>query len=302
MGRRGAQDAESVDGRGIGPPVAVTSGQDAGTSGWISGTRFGPFFLAGWAAYSLVVAVITLLDIDNTLHITQSLKPATPAWKVATGEVSSWIVLTLIFPAVRALAAMTLPGQAPSWRIAVLQTLAVLIYTAVHVAGFILIRVIVYRAFGVAYGVGLDAFSYELPRDAASYAVTVGFIWFAMSLEGRFLAAIARGTPPVFEIRDNAHVVRVTVQDILAVSAAGNYVEFHLADGRTRLMRATLARIEGQLKPHGFARIHRSWLANTARVAEIIPVGSGDFTLKLPGDLQIPMSRRFRQDFAAAPA
>ena len=299
MGRRGAQDAESVDGRGIGPTVAVTSGEGAGTSGWISGTRFGPFFLAGWATYSLVVAVFTVLDIDNSLHITQSLGLAAPAWQVATNGVSSWFVLTLIFPAVRALAAATLPGQAPLWRIAALQAPAILVYTAAHVAGFILIRVLVYRAFGGAYGVGLDAFAYELPRDAPSYAVLVGLIWFAMSLEGRFLAAIARGTPPVFEIRDNAHVVRVTVQDILAVSAAGNYVEFHLADGRTRLMRATLARIEAQLKPHGFSRTHRSWLANTARVAEIIPAGSGDFTLKLPGELQIPMSRRFRQDFAA---
>ena len=299
MGLRGAKAARVVHDHGIDPFVAGMSGEGAGTSGWLSGTRFGPFFFAGWAAYGLVVGLITLLDIDNILHIAQGLKLATPAWQVATNDLSSWAVLTLIFPAVRTLAATTLPGQAPPWRIVVLQAIAVLIYTAVHVAGFILIRVIVYRAFGAAYGVGLDAFSYELPRDAAAYAVTVGLIWLAMSLEGRFLAAIARGTPPVFEIRDNAHVVRVTVQDILAVSAAGNYVEFHLADGRTRLMRATLARIEGQLKPHGFARIHRSWLANTARVAEIIPAGSGDFTLKLPGDLQIPMSRRFRQDFAA---
>ncbi len=84
------------------------------------------------------------------------------------------------------------------------------------------------------------------------------------------------------------------IDDILAVRSAGNYVEFLLADGRAPLMRATLAGVEAQLRPHGVARTHRSWLVNTGRIEEIEPARSGDYRLSLKGGIEAPLSRRFR--------
>ena len=98
--------------------------------------------------------------------------------------------------------------------------------------------------------------------------------------------------PVSFDIRDGARIIRVPLADILAVSSAGNYVEFRLADGRRPLMRATLAAVEAELSRFGFVRVHRSWLVNTERVTGLRPDGSGDWTVEL-GAVEAPLSRRY---------
>jgi hypothetical protein len=81
-----------------------------------------------------------------------------------------------------------------------------------------------------------------------------------------------------------------------AAMAAGNYVEFHMVDGRRPLMRTTLASVEAELAPHGFVRTHRSWLVNAACVRELkAEGGSGDHRLELEGRVEAPLSRRFPQ-------
>ena len=101
----------------------------------------------------------------------------------------------------------------------------------------------------------------------------------------------------MFDIRDGARVIRTPVDQILAVTSAGNYVEFLLADGRRPLMRASLARMEAELAPHGLVRTHRSWLVNAARVTELRPETSGDYLVVL-GGVEAPVSRRFPQALA----
>ena len=101
----------------------------------------------------------------------------------------------------------------------------------------------------------------------------------------------------MFTIRDGARIVRVKMSDILAVSSAGNYVEFVLRDGRRPLMRTPLSAIETELSPRGFVRVHRSWLVNAAQMTGLTPQGSGDYTVEL-GDLTVPLSRRFPQALA----
>ena len=58
--------------------------------------------------------------------------------------------------------------------------------------------------------------------------------------------------PATFDIRDGAKLVRAGLADILAVSSAGNYAEFHLADGRKPLMRASLASLVSGLNALAF--------------------------------------------------
>lgn len=287
-----------VDRRGIGLIVAGTSGRGVGASGWISGTTLGLSFWIGWAIYSITATLASLLEIGSSLRILESLKVAAPAWQAWTSGWSSIVALVALFPAIWILATLTRPTKAPAWRIIAIQTPAAAAFWVLHYAGYSLVRLIVYRLFGTSYAVESDPILYELPRDLSVYAVVLGCIWTAAFLRDRAApSAVAGSGPALFDIRDNAHVIRVPTDDILAVSSAGNYVEFQLKDGRKPLMRATLAGVEARLKPHGFTRTHRSWLANTARVAEIKPTGSGDFTLVLQGGLAVPLSRRFRQDF-----
>ena len=267
-----------------------TTGEGGGTSGPVSGTTPAGWFAAIWAGYSLIVAVLTALDVGAALHAIGG----GPVWPVATNGASSWLLLTLIFPAVLWLAAATQPGQVPWPRIAGLQATAAIAYAVANVGGYSGVRWVVYRVFGRAYDFGSDTLTYELPREVAAYALLVALLWIVLRRRRRALAAQARRDPAVFEIRDGAHVIRAPVGSILAVSSAGNYVEFHLAGGRKPLMRATLAAIEARLAPLGFARTHRSWLVNRARIVEIQPAGSGDFKLRLAEEVSVPLSRRYR--------
>ncbi|HET7333927.1 MAG TPA: LytTR family DNA-binding domain-containing protein, partial [Rhizomicrobium sp.] len=95
-----------------------------------------------------------------------------------------------------------------------------------------------------------------------------------------------------FDIRDGARLNRVKLADIMAVTSAGNYVEFVLADGRKLLMRGALSALESELAPSGFVRTHRSWLVNAAAVTALKPQGSGDYAVSL-GGMEVPLSRRF---------
>ena len=104
-------------------------------------------------------------------------------------------------------------------------------------------------------------------------------------------------TPASLDIRDGARLVRALVAEILAVRSAGNYAEFLLADGRRPLMRTSLAEPEARLAPLGFVRTHRSWLVNAASVTGVKPEGSGDYAVE-PGEVEAPLSRRFREALA----
>jgi len=52
------------------------------------------------------------------------------------------------------------------------------------------------------------------------------------------------------------------------VAAADNYVELHIR-GRPTLRRMTMTQAAGALERHGFVRIHRRYLINRARIAEV---------------------------------
>lgn len=178
-----------------------------------------------------------------------------------------------------------------------LHAVAALTYTILHVAGFVALRKVVYTAMGDSYGAGplLDEFPYELRKDLLSYAANVTLFWLAGEQQRRGRTVVeSRAT---FDIRDGGRLIRVAINDILAVSSAGNYVEFRLANGRRPLMRATLAAIRADLEAFGLIRTHRFWLINVARVTGLEPYGSGDWTVRL-GDLRAPLSRRFPEALA----
>jgi DNA-binding LytR/AlgR family response regulator len=102
---------------------------------------------------------------------------------------------------------------------------------------------------------------------------------------------------PTFDIRDGAKLTRVKFDEILAITSAGNYVEFVLRDGRRLLMRSPLSALETELATQGFLRTHRSWLVNAKQVTALRPEGSGDYAVELQS-LTVPLSRRFPEALA----
>ena len=182
-------------------------------------------------------------------------------------------------------------GWRPKLRFAAVHLTGLLAYSGLHVAGFVWLRKLAYAAMQAEPYLFGDRFIYELRKDLISYAVFVGLFWL-IGVRRRRQDEPVR--PVSFDIRDGARIIRTPLSQIVAVSSAGNYVEFWLADGRRPLMRATLAAIEVELERFGFVRAHRSWLVNAGAVTGLRPDGSGDWTVEL-GALEAPVSRRYPQ-------
>lgn len=275
--------------------VGVTNGDPAGTSGAPTPRET---FVRGAAVFAAVVLVVTLINVMSLQHE----MPDLAWWKSWTWEGSSLVVILSILwlPWLTLRAAPVEQWRRPrTWLVHAGGTLA---WSILHVGGFLVVRHAVYALAGETYDYGHlpEKFLYEARKDILSYAMAVATFW----VSGRVMLnppskvdGGAPGVPQTFDIRDGAKVIRTPVADILAAASAGNYVEFHMADGRKPLMRASLASVEAALADRGFVRTHRSWLVNTARVTGLKPEGSGDWTVGL-GAMEAPLSRRFPEALA----
>lgn len=78
---------------------------------------------------------------------------------------------------------------------------------------------------------------------------------------------------------------------VLYVQAEGDYVRI-VADSGRFLMRTPLSDIEQRWGPHGFVRVHRSYVANLRRAVEIRPQLGGAVTIVMVDGSEVPVARR----------
>ena len=257
----------------------------------ISGTdRLSLFY--SFTATAVLVGVFNTVNVITVTHAEPQLGLAAPIiW-----EGSSWATLLLFFWIPWIAWRLAPLGARPRWRL-LLHLPAATLFSLCHVEGFVLLRKLAYWLAGSRYEFGpfLPNFLYEFRKDALGYVLFIaGFAVIGHLLRQRETASEG---PATFDIRDGAKLVRVAFADILAVSSAGNYVEFVLRDGRKPLMRSPLSALEAELSPRGFVRTHRSWLVNASAVSGLKPEGSGDYAVEL-GTLTVPLSRRFPEALA----
>lgn len=248
-----------------------------------------------WRGGGLVVLGAALVVVVNTLTTWWD-TPDAARWEPLVWEVSSLIgLVTAIWipwlaaakaPADEVLAA----GWKPKAHFVAVHVVALFAYALLHVGAFVLVRQLAYGLAGRSYSLD-GGFWFEFRKDLLSYMLFLSVFWAVTHVRRNAKDEVR---PVSFDIRDGARIIRVPLNDILAVTAAGNYVEFVLADGRKPLMRATMAAVEVRLAPVGFVRTHRSWLVNPTRMTALEPSGSGDWVVSL-GALNAPVSRRYPQ-------
>jgi DNA-binding LytR/AlgR family response regulator len=255
-----------------------------------------------WRAWLLGVGLISCIAVVNVLTIRHD-APRLGTLGPAIWEGSSALVTLAIFMIPAAVAVWMTRTSPRWWRAAPVHLVAVVLYSVLHVAGFVALRKLAYLAVmdgPYRFGPLSTEFPYEFRKDLLAYGLASIIYYLSLRRSAREAAAQAQTATAAasFDIRDGARLVRVPVSEILAVRSAGNYAEFLLADGRRPLMRSSLSALEAGMGEHGFLRTHRSWLVNPTRVTGLRPEGSGDYAIEL-GAVEAPLSRRFPQALAA---
>jgi len=261
------------------------SGDAIGTSGCLRRTLI--------YSYGVSLTLVALIVTLNTLTVVHDM-PHLGWLEPIIWEGSSWISFALVFPLLWIAYRLAPPNVRPRWWL-FLHIPGAILWSFAHVMGFVALRKLAYWLLDSHYVFGhfWPNLLYELRKDAFGYVMFLAGCALIERLLRQQQLIHTPGQSLTFDIRDGARLTRVRLSEILAITSAGNYVEFALADGRRLLMRSPLSALENDLEGRGFVRTHRSWLVNAARVTGLKPEGSGDYEISL-GALEVPLSRRFK--------
>lgn len=109
------------------------------------------------------------------------------------------------------------------------------------------------------------------------------------------LQADAAGPSTVFlkklSVRVGSRIKFIPVEEVTRISAENQYVRIHTS-GQTYLMRHSLNKLENELSPDDFYRVHRSAIVNIHAVQQVEPYFKGDYTLYLRDGTQTKLSRK----------
>jgi Response regulator of the LytR/AlgR family len=259
------------------------------TNGVVSGTTITArqtFFYTA-AAGAVIAASFSVLTILSQMHF----HPGDSLERPVVLESSSWLAMLLFLWA--PWTGYRLAPLGCGWRL-LLHIPFAMLYCLGHVGSFVLLRHAAHLVGAGPYAFGplWHNLGYEAGMDALVYTLYLAGFTFVAAITRHARPPEPVAPPAYFDIRDGAKRTRVLLDDIFAVSSAGNYAEFVLRDGRRLCMRTTLSALERELAPLGFLRSHRSWLINVQHVTALSPAGSGDYAVSL-GALSVPLSRRF---------
>jgi hypothetical protein len=187
---------------------------------------------------------------------------------------------------------------------------AILVFSGLHIAGMVALRKLVMFLAGGAYDFHFSVATlvYEFRKDVMTCILIGSTLWLIDSRretrQDRPDATTphpdpASTAPEMVWLRDGSSRIRIEPRDVLTIGSAGNYVEYCMADGRTHLVRGTLAGEETRLTKFNIVRVHRTRLVNLSRVTGLKAGPNGDFELTLDAGQAVSGSRRYRDAVAS---
>lgn len=103
------------------------------------------------------------------------------------------------------------------------------------------------------------------------------------------------GTPQYWHqisIRSIGKIDTYSLDEILWISSAGNYIEYHLS-AHTVLQRITMLQLENHLNPEKFLRCHRRHFVNIKAISCLRIIGDGRYQLQLKNNILVDVSGRY---------
>ncbi len=200
--------------------------------------------------------------------------------------------------------------MADSSRNLAIHVAAVVPFSIAHTLGMAALRFLWFTGMlgeSFRFPITADRLIYEFAKDIVTYTMLNAGIMALTYIFARLpkndvdapVSAPPQSAPERFAVRKRGGTeVMVEVADIDWVEASGNYAILHVG-GETFEIRSSLARLEGELDPRRFVRVHKSHIVNISRVTEVTPWVSGDWRIRLHDGAEINLSRRYRQRFEA---
>lgn len=226
-------------------------------------------------------------------------------------QIASHLVVAALLPAIYWLHRRWPIGEQP--RNLLIHIAAVVPFSIAHTVGMAALR---FLWFGGVLGeshsfpLTFDRMLYEFAKDIIAYGLlSAGAVALRHVLARPAAPAIAEAVataeplapeplPERFAVRRKGREVMVEVADIDWIEASGNYAVLHVGD-ETFEIRSSLTKLEGELDPKRFVRVHKSHVVNIARVVEVTPWVNGDWRIRLQSGAEVNLSRRYRQRFEA---
>lgn len=244
----------------------------------------------------ILIAALSAADILRAVYLSGFTGEPGPLWKVWIYELSSGAMLLTLMP----FAAWTsgrFPLDRRFGRAIGAHLAASIVFSAVHVAGMVIMRRLVFASLSDRYDFGpsLAGFAYEYGKDLFTYfifvAVFTAHFWAQRTLERRAEARRfrSRGGIPV---PTTDGTVFIPFPALLRIEACGNYVTLVTAGGEF-LHRATMREMEALLPPDDYARTHRSHIVRVAAIRAVRTDPTGEKMIKLDGGCRVPLSRTY---------
>jgi hypothetical protein len=287
--------------------------RDRTTSAWDRFQPWRPVVELGFWPINFMISALgnsatTLMDIRRA-------NLPFEAWEPVVWEWSSLMVALALMPAM-VWYTRRVPLHLDTWRRALpLHLLGSIAWSALHVAGMVAVRELVYAGQGGDYDFGdwPREFGYEYLKDIRTYLgivlVLEAYRWFLRRLQGEASVLSAAddvpateppGRPERFLVRKLGKEFLVAAAEVEWLQASGNYVNLRVR-GRDYPLRSTMAAIGQQLEPSRFVRVHRSYIVNLDAIAEIEPLDTGDARIVMRDGAVVPCSRTYREALRQQP-
>jgi two-component system LytT family response regulator len=101
-----------------------------------------------------------------------------------------------------------------------------------------------------------------------------------------------------FAVRQRDQVIFVATTSIEWIAAEGNYARLH-ASGHSYLIRESLQRLESQIDPARFVRVHRSAIVNVERMRKLVPAADSSLSIVLESGASVPLGPTYRERLEA---
>jgi hypothetical protein len=267
---------------------------------------------ADWLFYGAVAAISLGIGVVNALSRAQDAAWRGGVYDLRTPlfwELSSIVTIIAVAPVL--FVAVRRMRHVQGWPLRVgLAVAAILVFSGLHIAGMVALRKLVMFLAGGAYDFHFSVATlvYEFRKDVMTCILigsSLGLIDSRRETRQDRPDATtphpdpASTAPEMVWLRDGSSRIRIEPRDVLTVASAGNYVEYCMADGRTHLVRGTLAAEEARLTKFNIARVHRTRLVNLSRVTGLKAGPNGDFELTLDAGQAVSGSRRYRDAVAS---